>query len=281
MAPSTFGQDALPAIALNGLWGNLAANLIWVLLVFVGSTLALWLRDARRSRPLRRVLRGRKLRSAKARSRAHYMIILSVPAKHPVHTQWSLCSLNEMRATTKLAAGIAGWGQVRSETFDLTSVHELSTAHLIALGGPGSNDVSQKIIATINGRDAEQNSVLIVNHPGGKSLKLAGKEWIPSHQVLTDGFVTDFAVIARTTNPYSPHARTRPVAMLLAGCSSMGTHGSCVAIRDPEILHRINRRVRARDFVAVIEVHGLAGVVRNVRLLEVYDLERKKFAYAR
>jgi hypothetical protein len=165
-------------------------------------------------------------------------------------------SLNETRAFAELSVLLQNFGSSVELLSSDTDVSSLKDKHLVLLGGPNANQVTDKawqmiqkqgqLPVSLSRRFRQENE-----ERSAQTIQIGNQTYHPEYD--SAGYVIrDYGIILRTKNPFD---NSRSKYLILAfGCHGHGTYAAVSSITQEKLITAIQRKAGSDDFVALVQV---------------------------
>ena len=121
---------------------------------------------------------------------------------------------------------------------------ELLSTNLIVLGGPISNELTQRVFSMVDLQcqfDIERQLI---------KVSQSGDEYMPVISEDNRQVLIDYGIIIKLSNPFN----TENKMMILAGCHGFGTYSAILAATSPRLANEILNKVGGENFVVILKI---------------------------
>jgi len=126
---------------------------------------------------------------------------------------------------------------------------DLLYTKLIVLGGPISNEVTQRVFSMVDVQcqfDVEGQLIRISQ---------SGEEYIPVLSADNRQVLIDYGILIKLSNPFNPESKM----MILAGCHGFGTYSAILAANSPRLANEILNRAGRESFAVILKSQIVAN----------------------
>jgi hypothetical protein len=142
--------------------------------------------------------------------------------------------------------------------FEAKYTHGRMEENLVLLGGPITNQITQRMMDDFDIPFSFKNHTLIDKRRGN----------IYQPKVGQDGIQTDYGFVLRMANPYN----SKKMLVIIAGCHGYGTYAGSRIVTDQDSLRAITKKVKGCSCAIVIKSHVIQDAVQKPTIIDLFEI---------